>query len=110
MFWFMTTSKILKSAGSRRPPAAGKGRKKGVPNKHTQCVREMVLAALDGVGGQEYLQRQARENPNAFLSLVAKTMPTKVVGDPENPVGLVVTHRVELDFNNVRAKRATAAL
>ena len=31
------------------------GRKKGVTNKTTKAVKEMILAALDEVGGQEYL-------------------------------------------------------
>ena len=30
----------------------------------------MVRAALDGVGGQAYLMRQAKENPRAFLALI----------------------------------------
>lgn len=88
----MNANKELKPIAARpKPPAAGRGRKKGELNKHTRCVREMVLAALDGVGGQKYLQEQAKANPNAFLSLVAKTMPTKVVGDPENPMVVQVS-------------------
>lgn len=45
----------------------------------------MILGALDDAGGQEYLQRQADENPTAFLSLIGKVLPseinTKVAGD-----------------------------
>lgn len=70
---------------------AGKGRPPGVLNKHTKGTRAMVLAALDAVGGQLYLQRQALANPQTFLALVAKTMPVKVVGDPDQPIEVHVT-------------------
>lgn len=67
---------------NRRPPNAGKGRKKGVPNKVTADLRAMILGALDAVGGQEYLQSQARENPQAFLTLVGRTLPKDInLGD-----------------------------
>jgi hypothetical protein len=33
----------------RRPPAAGMGRKPGVPNKITTDLKEMILGALNGV-------------------------------------------------------------
>lgn len=49
----------------------------------------MVQAALEAEGGIEYLRQQARENPKAFLPLVAKLMPTKVEGDAENPLRLI---------------------
>ena len=39
------------------------GREKGTPNKVTKQLKELILGALDGVGGQAYLERQAEENP-----------------------------------------------
>jgi hypothetical protein len=42
----MTDSKLVTNAGSRRPPAAGQGRKKGVPNKVTREFRETVNKLL----------------------------------------------------------------
>ena len=62
------------------PPAAGKGRPKGVPNKATTALKEMILQALDGAGGVEYLQRQANENPGPFLTLIGKVLPMQVTG------------------------------
>mgnify|MGYP003330179763 FL=1 len=77
------------SAGVK-PPNAGKGRVKGVPNKLTGEVRAMVVKALDRAGGADYLLQQAQVNPTAFLTLVGKLMPTKVEGDADAPVTIVV--------------------
>ena len=65
---------------------AGPGRPKGSKNKATQAIKDMVLGALEAKGGQEYMERQADENPNAFMSLVAKILPTQVTGDDGGPV------------------------
>lgn len=43
----MGGSKVLPSA-VRRPPNAGKGRKKGVPNKATKTAREAIARIADG--------------------------------------------------------------
>jgi hypothetical protein len=40
-------SKVLKSA-ARKPPNAGKGREKGVPNKATANAREAIARFVDG--------------------------------------------------------------
>lgn len=65
---------------------AGPGRPKGSKNKATQAIKDMVLGALEAKGGQEYMERQADENPNAFMSLIAKILPTQVTGDDGGPV------------------------
>jgi len=72
---------------------AGRGRPKGVPNKTTAAVKEMVTQALDKAGGVEYLVAQARQNPAAFMTLVGKVIPLQVAGDPN---GAPITHRIEL--------------
>ena len=59
--------------GGRIP---GAGRKPGVPNKITGDLKGMILGALAGAGGEAYLQRQADENPGAFLTLIGKVLPT----------------------------------
>ena len=57
---------------------AGPGRPRGSANKLNRALREMILRALDKVGGVAYLTRQAEANPAAFLALLAKTMPKDV--------------------------------
>ena len=62
------------------PPNAGKGRPKGVPNKHSMTLKDMILTALSKSGGVDYLVRQATENPGPFMSLVGKVLPMQVTG------------------------------
>ena len=57
---------------------AGSGRKTGTPNKATKEVREMLVGALSDAGGREYLLEQAKANPKAFLTLVAKLIPQQI--------------------------------
>lgn len=52
----------------------------------------MILAALDGAGGVEYLIRQAEAKPAAFLALVGKVLPLQVSGTVDGQV----VHRIEL--------------
>ena len=53
------------------------GRRKGTPNKLNADVKAMILAALAAKGGQKYLEKQADENPTAFLTLVGKIIPLR---------------------------------
>jgi hypothetical protein len=69
-----------------KPPNAGKGRPKGIPNKVTGEVKGMILGALSEVGGQAYLVKQAYENPVAFMTLVGKVLPLTLGGDPDAPI------------------------
>jgi hypothetical protein len=71
------------SKGGKRE---GAGRKPGVPNKITTTLKDMILGALDGVGGQQYLQHQATENPTAFLTLIGKVLPMQLTGGGEGPI------------------------
>jgi hypothetical protein len=77
-----------------RPPAAGRGRPKGSPNRLTNDVKGMILAALQGVGGQAYLEEQARKNPVAFMTLLGKVLPTQIGGDPADPLKVIVVRYV----------------
>ena len=85
----------------RKPPRAGMGRPKGAKNKTTTAVKEMVLTALSNVGGIEYLERQAEDNPTAFMTLVGKVIPLQVAGDEDNPLRVVS----ELVLRGVRSPR-----
>lgn len=70
------------------------GRKAGTPNKLTGAVKDMVLTALAESGGVEYLKLQARENPNAFLTLVGKVIPLQL-GAGEGAGKLVIEWQSE---------------
>ena len=70
------------------------GRQKGTPNKLNADVKSMILEALSGAGGAAYLQRQADENPAAFMSLVGKVLPMQVTGENGGPLKT----RLEITF------------
>lgn len=70
---------------------AGKGRPKGVPNKATTAIKEMVIQALNGAGGIAYLIEQSKKNPTAFLTLVGKVIPLQVQGGDEGSAPIVFT-------------------
>jgi hypothetical protein len=80
-----TTEQLAKSA--KLANLKGKTRK-GVPNKATKAIKDMIEGALQDVGGQAYLAQQARENPAAFMQLIGKILPKDVNlgGQPGNPV------------------------
>lgn len=73
---------------------AGKGRPKGVPNKATAAIKDMVIQALDRSGGVDYLQKQADENPVAFLGLVGKVIPLQVTGADGDKIKIEITRRI----------------
>lgn len=78
-----------KQAGNR-----GLGRKKGVPNKSTAAVKDMILQALAESGGVKYLTTQAEKNPTAFMTLVGKVLPLDVkMGGPDGGAVEVVFRR-----------------
>jgi len=69
--------------GEKRP---GQGRPKGRQNSTTVEVKEMILRALDGAGGIEYLIQRASDprTASAFLTLVGKVLPLQVEGPGPN--------------------------
>lgn len=77
---------------------AGKGRKKGVPNKTTALLKDAILQAATQAGGKDglvgYLTTQATANPQSFLPLLGKVLPMQVAGDPDAPVEIRITRRV----------------
>lgn len=57
------------------------GRQKGTPNKVNAALKDMILTALDGCGGVDYLVAQANKNPAAFMALIGKVLPLTVSAD-----------------------------
>ena len=90
----MSTSKQVQSAVKRKPPAAGKGRKRGTPNKTTAALKEAILLAAEEVGQdgkgkgglQGYLQHVASSDVKAFSSLLGKVLPLQVTGAGGGPM------------------------
>jgi hypothetical protein len=72
-------SKKSKGKGGAR---TGAGRPKGSLDKGNATIRQLIVDALDGLGGVEYLKTTALSHPAAFLSLVGKVMPIEVANPP----------------------------
>lgn len=78
-----------------KPPNAGMGRPKGVPNKTTALLKDAILKAAQAAGGggangmASYLEGQAKLNPGPFMALLGKVLPMQIAGDKDNPVGIV---------------------
>lgn len=81
----------------------GGGRPKGARNRHTVQLRDMILAALDDVGGQKYLATQAMENPAAFMALIGKVLPTTLLGS------IAIDVSIELAQMQAEADRARSS-
>lgn len=92
-----TDTKIVGNSEDRLPPAAGKGRPKGAPNKTTALLKDAILQAATQAGGQEglvgYLKTQAEKNPGPFMGLLGKVLPMQVTGEDGGPVQIT---RIEL--------------
>jgi hypothetical protein len=70
------------------------GRPKGIPNKTTTALKQMILNALDKAGGEDYLARLAIENSSAFSSLIGKVLPATLTTDPDSGDHKIVFERV----------------
>lgn len=62
------------------------GRKVGTPNKLTAALKDLILQALANKGGVSYLERQAENNPVAFMTLVGRVLPLQVKQDGTDPL------------------------
>src|SRR5215213_4409724 len=77
----------MAAAKGTQPPG---GSRKGKPNKVTADLKAMILGALNAQegGGQAYLQRQADENPVAFMGLIGKLLPKDVTVESNSTVAI----------------------
>ena len=83
----MGASKVVTNVASRpKPPNAGKGRPKGVPNKSTAKVKEALALAFEGIGGVKTLKSWAMDNPTEFFKLWAKMLPQEISGPDGEPI------------------------
>lgn len=87
-------SKQVTNGASRRPPNAGKGRKKGTKNKTTESVKTALTLAFQGMGGVPALKVWASENPTEFYKLWAKMLPKDMtLSDPDGqPLKVIFAH------------------
>ena len=68
------------------------GSRKGKPSKVTAALKDMIIGALNQVGGQDYLARQAILNPGPFMTLVGKVLPLQLTGNDGGAITLNLTH------------------
>lgn len=83
----------------RKPPAAGRGRKKGEVNRITRSAREAFLFAFNGLGGAHGLLQWAqasKANRADFYKMFARLIPVEVVGEGgSGPIQAIVRHVYE---------------
>jgi len=70
-------SNISHRGGARE----GAGRPKGSLDKGNAMLREMIVEALDRVGGVTYLEEKTKSHPQAFMGLLGKVMPMQLTGE-----------------------------
>ena len=86
-------------------PGPGPGRPKGVPNKNTALIKEMILQALNDAGGVDYLTERANDpkTASAFLSLVGKVLPVQLTGEGGGPIQVARIELVALSDDNANS-------
>lgn len=85
------------AAKGYRPPNAGKGRTKGVPNKITRSAREAFQLAFAAIQeGPSKLEDWAKANPTEFYKLYARLIPVEHTGEGgTGPIQTIVKHVYE---------------
>lgn len=86
-----------------RPPNAGKGRKKGVPNKVTTELKDAILKAAelcgeDGKGKDGligYLTTVARSDVKAFSGLLGRVLPLQVTGESGQAIPMSIAFVIQ---------------
>lgn len=75
-----------------KPPRAGIGRTKGVPNKTTTAVKEALVEAFEQLGGVPALVKFGQENPVEFYKLWVKVLPLQVHLDQKGQYEITLRH------------------
>ena len=83
-------AKVAKNSNRGSKPGERRGgRAKGTPNKINAALKDMILGALGDAGGQDYLAKQAKDNPNAFMALVGRVLPLDSNVNHSGTVGII---------------------
>ena len=86
----------------------GKGRRRGVPNKFTAELREVILQALEDAGGVEYLVRVSRDNPAVFCALLGRLLPLEArLSAAAPPPELIITWKEPSEIGGTRSSALT---
>ena len=88
-----------KQGSNRKPPNAGNGRPKGIPNKTTALLKEAIIKAAEAVGEDGkgrgaltgYCTFLARDEPKAFAQLLGKVVPMQVTGEDGGALVVEIT-------------------
>jgi hypothetical protein len=73
----------------------GAGRPKGSENKITKSLREAIKESFDKVGGVQYLQRVAEEDPRAYLTIVGKVIPAELSAKVEGGLDITILSGID---------------
>lgn len=84
-------------SGSHLVGKRGPGRRPGSLNKNTHIIRDMIVGALDELGGIAWLKKQAEKHPAAFMQLIGKVMPLQLVGHNGGAIQIERIERVIVD-------------
>lgn len=105
------SNKMLPTVAKKKPPAAGMGRKKGVPNNTTRDVRAAIAAIAEKKAGEveQWLSLVAADDPAKALDLylrmieyhIPKLARSEVTGEGGGP--LKVEARLEVVLNGPHA-------
>jgi len=59
-------------------------------------LKEAILNTFQGLGGEDWLKKQAEKNPAVFIALLGRVLPLQVHGGHDGPI-LIVTGIVRPD-------------
>ena len=79
------------------------GRKKGTENKTTATLKQMIIAAMDEVGGKDYLVKISESDPKAFLAFVGKIIPTEIQADIKEVIDSTDEEKLA-EYNRLKKK------